>query len=70
MSRIRGGSNSTSIRVSSQRVSAFVDRADIVIPLSKGAVEHVSKRVSPETVVLGEREIIGDHYRKLKKRDL
>ncbi len=62
MSRIRGGRNSTSIRVSSKRVSAFVDRADILIPLSKGAIEHVSKRISPETMILGEREIIGDGY--------
>jgi len=31
MSRIRGGSNSTSIRVSSKGVSAPVDRADILI---------------------------------------
>ena len=62
MSRIRGGSNSTSIRVSSERVSASVDRADILIPLSKGAVKHVGRRVSSETIVLGEKEIFADEY--------
>src|SRR5512139_2050714 len=55
MSRIRGGSNSTLIRVSSKRVSAFVDRIDFLIPFSKGAVSHVRKRISPETVLLGEK---------------
>ena len=62
MSRIRGGSNSTSIRVSSRRVSAPVDRADILIPLSRGAVKHVTRRVSSETIVLGEKEIFADEY--------
>ncbi len=33
---------------------------DILVPLSSGAVEHVAKRISPETVVLGERAVIGD----------
>lgn len=70
MSRIRGGSNSTSIRVSSKRVSAPVDRADILIPLSKGAVEHVSNRISPETILLGEREIFGDEYEGDKAIDV
>jgi 2-oxoglutarate ferredoxin oxidoreductase subunit alpha len=63
MSRIRGGSNSTSIRVSSERVSAPVDRIDILIPFSRGAVKHVGKRISEETVVLGEEDVLGDEYR-------
>lgn len=60
MSRIRGGANSTSIRVSDTRVCAYVQWMDILIPLSKGAVEHVEKRFSPETVVLAERDVVGD----------
>jgi len=60
MSRIRGGANSTTIRVSSRRVAAYVHRMDILIPLSRGAVEHVAHRMTPETVVLGERKVIGD----------
>lgn len=35
MSRVRG-SNSTEIRVSSERVRAFVDRIDILLPLNGG----------------------------------
>jgi len=60
MSRIRGGANSTTIRVSGRRVAAYIHRMDILIPLSKGAVEHVAHRMTPDTVVLGERGVIGD----------
>ena len=62
MSRIRGGSNSTLIRVSSRRVASFVDRIDLLIPFSPGAVKHVGNRVSPETILLGEKKIYGNEY--------
>ncbi|MEN6424846.1 MAG: 2-oxoacid:acceptor oxidoreductase subunit alpha [Phycisphaerales bacterium] len=60
MSRVRGGMNSTTIRVSSREVAAYVGRIDVLIPLGKGAVEHVAARVSAQTVVVGEGEIVGD----------
>jgi len=63
MSRIRGGVNSSEIRISSGRVSAFVDRMDILIPLSKGALHHVKERFSPETIILGEKENFQKEYR-------
>ena len=56
MSRVRGGSNSTEIRVASSRVAAFVDRIDILVPLDKDAIPHLAHRISPETIVLGECE--------------
>jgi 2-oxoglutarate/2-oxoacid ferredoxin oxidoreductase subunit alpha len=56
MSRIRGGANSTEIRVSSKRVCAYVNRIDILIALDKGAVKHVEKRISPQTILLSEKE--------------
>ena len=58
MSRVRGGSNSTEIRISSKRVSAYLDRIDILIPFHQGAFKHVEKRITPETIVLGDKEII------------
>ncbi len=58
MSRVRGGSNSTEIRISSKRVSAYLDRIDILISFHKGALEHVEKRISADTIVLGDRDII------------
>lgn len=60
MSRVRGGMNSTSIRVSHSEVAAYLDRIDILIPLGKGAVEHVASRVSAQTLVLAERDVAGD----------
>ncbi|MEE8400664.1 MAG: 2-oxoacid:acceptor oxidoreductase family protein, partial [Candidatus Hydrothermarchaeaceae archaeon] len=56
MSRVRGGTNSTEIRVSSERVSAYVDRIDILIPLNAGAFKHVERRVSDSTIILGDKE--------------
>jgi 2-oxoglutarate ferredoxin oxidoreductase subunit alpha len=56
MSRIRGGANSTEIRVSSNRVSSFVNRIDILIPLSKGAIKHLEKRITHGTLIFGEKE--------------
>jgi 2-oxoglutarate ferredoxin oxidoreductase subunit alpha len=60
MSRVRGGNNSTQIRVSSRPVSAFVNRIDLLIPLNKGAVQHLQERISQETIVLAEAEVVGD----------
>jgi len=58
MSRIRGGSNSILIRVSSQRVSAPVDRVDILVPLDHKALVRLNSRVTPETVILGDSTIL------------
>ena len=70
MSRIRGGSNSTLIRVSSKRVSAYVDRIDLLIPFSPGAVTHARKRISPRTVLLGEKKVFGSEYHGDKAIDV
>ena len=58
MSRVRGGVNSTTIRVSSKAVRAFVDRIDILIPLSEQALPHLKERISPNTLIIGERRFI------------
>ena len=56
MSRVRGGMNSTTIRVSSVPVKAFVDRIDILVALGAGAIAHLSRRVEAETIVFGQRQ--------------
>ena len=53
MSRVRGGSNSTEIRVSSQKKVAYVERIDILIPLDKDAIPHLANRISQSTVIFG-----------------
>jgi 2-oxoglutarate/2-oxoacid ferredoxin oxidoreductase subunit alpha len=54
MSRIRGGSNSTEIRVSSRPVAAYTDQIDILIPFDHEALVHLQKRITAETKILGE----------------
>lgn len=54
MSRVRGGDNSTEIRISSNRVTAYVDRIDILLALSESAVEHLKERITPDTLIIGD----------------
>jgi len=70
MSRIRGGNNSTLVRISSNRVSAPVDRIDLLIPFSPGAVRHVQKKISPETILMGEKKIYGNEYQEERAIDV
>lgn len=58
MSRVRGGINSTEIRISSQKKTAFIDKIDILIPLHNDSIKHLEKRISPETIVIGEKDKI------------
>ncbi len=56
MSRIRGGSNSTEIRVTSSRRSSFVKRIDLLFALDKDVLPHLEHRIGKNTIVLGERD--------------
>ncbi len=58
MSRVRGGSNSTQIIISSRKVLAPLNRIDILIPLDQSALLHLKGRISRDTVILGEKEKI------------
>jgi|UniRef100_A0A7V3RDH7 2-oxoglutarate ferredoxin oxidoreductase subunit alpha len=62
MSRVRGGLNSTEIRVSSSSVRAYVDRIDILVTLKKGSLEHLKKRITGDTLILGEKLNVDDGY--------
>ncbi|MBN2279228.1 MAG: 2-oxoacid:acceptor oxidoreductase subunit alpha [Candidatus Marinimicrobia bacterium] len=64
-SRIRGGINSTEIRVSDNRVDAYVDRIDLLLFLKPGVINHLKKRISKNTLILGETENLNG-----KERDL
>jgi len=62
MSRIRGGTSSTEIRIGSKRVNAFVDRIDILIPFSDKALEWVNRRITSETTIMGEKSNLNEKY--------
>jgi 2-oxoglutarate/2-oxoacid ferredoxin oxidoreductase subunit alpha len=59
MSRVRGGCNSTEIRIAPRPISARVDRIDLLVALSAEAVPHLEGRVGDGTLVIGEKEIVG-----------
>ena len=48
MSRVRGGMNSTELRIGSgkKRVRAYIERIDLLIPLHKDAMEHIQHRLN------------------------
>jgi 2-oxoglutarate ferredoxin oxidoreductase subunit alpha len=58
MSRIRGGSNSTELRISAKKTAAYVDRIDIFIPLDNAAIDHCEKRIGGRTIILGDKETL------------
>ncbi|MBN1290564.1 MAG: 2-oxoacid:acceptor oxidoreductase subunit alpha [Candidatus Latescibacteria bacterium] len=61
MSRVRGGNNSTEIRVAGTKVSAYVERIDLLFPLNKDALNHVKKRIMGSTRIIGEKSKLVDN---------
>lgn len=56
MSRVRGGLNSTEIRISSKRVAAYVDHIDILLALNEGAIGHLNSRITADTQIIGDEQ--------------
>lgn len=54
MSRVRGGSNSTQIRVSETFRNAFAENIDLLFVMDKDALDHMSARIGPRTIVIGD----------------
>jgi 2-oxoglutarate ferredoxin oxidoreductase subunit alpha len=68
MSRIRGGMNSTSIRIGSGPVRSAVSRIDILVPLNKGALQQVEHNISTRTIILADKEMIGEDIDQTKHK--
>lgn len=58
MSRVRGGTNSTSIRISGQRVKAPANTVDLFIPLTEASVQRYRHRVSDDTIIIGDHTVV------------
>jgi 2-oxoglutarate ferredoxin oxidoreductase subunit alpha len=56
MSRIRGGCNTTEIRITDKNRTAYLGRIDILFVLSPLAVEHLRDRINSETLIFAEKE--------------
>ncbi|MDD4885094.1 2-oxoacid:acceptor oxidoreductase subunit alpha [Sulfuricurvum sp.] len=55
MSRIRGGSNTTLIRISKRPINAPVFSVDIFVPLDTDAYYHAQKRLTKETFLIAKK---------------
>jgi len=62
MSRVRGGSNSTTLRVGEKTLAAPCDRIDLLIPLDKDSLSHLKNRISPQTLIIGDKTLLGEDY--------
>lgn len=60
MSRIRGGSNSTEIRITTKKRRAFVKKIDLLFALDKEVVPHLKHRTTKRTVIIGEKSKVCD----------
>ena len=58
MSRVRGGVNSTSIRISSDNVRAYSERIDFLFPLNELAIPHLRKNLTSQSIIIGEKDFI------------
>lgn len=60
MSRVRGGNNSTELRISTSKVDALVDRMDILVAMSRNVRANIRERIGPTTVIVGDRAELGE----------
>ncbi len=56
MSRVRGGNNSTEIRVGEKRVRGYKHMVDIFVPINKDAIKRHLNRFAQGTIIIGEKE--------------
>lgn len=57
MSRIKGGCNSSTIRIAKNKVDAHKEIADFIFAISKEDLNHVENRTSDNTIVFSEYDI-------------
>jgi 2-oxoglutarate/2-oxoacid ferredoxin oxidoreductase subunit alpha len=62
MSRIRGGCNTTEIRITDKNRTAYLGRIDILFVLSSLAVEHLRDRINSETLIFAEKEQFSEQW--------
>jgi len=60
MSRIRGGSNSVTLRVGTSPVRAFTDRVDLCVVFDHEALDRLRGRCAGKALLIGDPKISGD----------
>jgi len=54
MSRVRGGANTTTIRISDSRINGFCEKTDILLSLDKKGIERIRERITSNTLIFGD----------------
>jgi 2-oxoglutarate/2-oxoacid ferredoxin oxidoreductase subunit alpha len=63
MSRVRGGNNTTEIRIgNNSSIQSFVEKIDVVIVLGKNALYRLDNRIDTNTIIVGESRFIPKSY--------
>ncbi|HCX04649.1 MAG TPA: 2-oxoacid:acceptor oxidoreductase subunit alpha, partial [Clostridiales bacterium] len=70
MSRVRGGNNTTEIRISENKVYAFQKNIDVLFLLNNNALYRLEERVNENTVIFGSEKYKDDEIIKKKKSKL
>lgn len=65
MSRVRGGNNSTQIRVATRPVRAQIDRIDWLFALSSGLHANITENISDQTNIAGDASVIAEEISAL-----
>ncbi len=63
MSRVRGGTTSTAIRIAGKPVQSFVSRIDVLIPFSEESLLGLSGRITESTTILLEPNLVDRNYK-------
>ncbi|MFZ1720291.1 MAG: 2-oxoacid:acceptor oxidoreductase subunit alpha [Candidatus Moraniibacteriota bacterium] len=62
MSRIRGGSNSTEIRITNTGTRSYTRHIDILFALDGAVIPHLEDRITKKTVILGEKGVVKSEH--------
>ena len=68
MSRVRGGNNSTQIRVSTQPVRAYVERIDWLFALSPELHSNITENITEETKILADASVMEKEISSLGRK--
>ncbi|MBF7096487.1 2-oxoacid:acceptor oxidoreductase subunit alpha [Alkalibacter mobilis] len=69
MSRVRGGNNTTEIRIADSEISAYKSKIDILFLLNDHSLNRLKERIGSKTVIIGKREYVDENFLEEFKGD-
>ena len=71
MSRVRGGNNTTQIRVSETYTGSYTEKTDFLFVFDPGSLYRLEDRIQENTVILGPKSFFSeDEYKKYKIKEI